>query len=284
VLRLAERYGVDADSRSLLASSLAQLLVKDTDAQCRAASLPLFEYAAANVPASGSAGRPIAASRVAAACNGAALAYYREGDHREAVAAERAGLDALATPGVLAEGNLYEQEVLLLTNLGRVHQARTETRATALDCYWRAWRIASDRESLGGMAYAGGDLVRTLIKAGNYEEAERVTNQLLRRYGASPNAPEAERTVVASCLRLAEVHLARGAVQASAQWYAEAVQRMNRAAPDVIDGILRNLRRQDQPPPVQIMELLAAEQEAHRAAAADLRALLGLLNRDDEGA
>jgi hypothetical protein len=284
VLRLAERYGVDADSRSLLASSLAQLLAKDTDAQCRASSLPVFEYAAAHVPTSGAADGPIAASRVAAACNGAALACYRAGDHNGAVAAERAGLDALAAPGVLAEGNLYEQEVLLLTNLGRVHRAGAESQAMALDCYRRAWRIASDRESLGGMAYAGGDLVPTLIEAGDYEEAERVTNQLLRRYDTSPDAPAGERTVVASCLRLADVQLARGAMQASAQWYAEAVRRMNRAAPDMIDGILQNLRRQDQPPPVQIMELLAAEREAHRAAAADLRALLDLLNGGDEGA
>jgi hypothetical protein len=284
VLRLAERHAVDADSRSLLAASLGQLLAKDTDAHCRASSIPLFGYAAAHVPAGGADEGPKAASRVAAAHNGAALAYYRAGDHRGAVAAERAGLDALAAPGVLADGNLYDQQILLLTNLGRVCSGRPESQAQALDCYRRAWRIASDQESAGGMAYAGRDLVPALIRAGDHEEAERVTNELLRQWDASPGAPEAERTVVASCLRLADIQLARGAVQASAQWYAEAVRRMNRAAPDMIDGIVRNLRRQDRPPLAATMQLLAAEREDHRAAAADLRALRDLLNGSDEDA
>jgi hypothetical protein len=284
VLRLAEQCGVAADSRSLLAASVAQLLVKDGDSRCRAASLSVFEYAAAHAPASRAADAAVAASRVAAACNGAALAYYRAGDHLGAAAAERAGLDALAAPGVLAEGNLYEQEVLLLTNLGRVYRGHAESRTAALDCCWRAWRIASDRASLDSMAYAGGDLVPLLIGAGDYEEAERVTNQLLGRYDTAPATPTGERTVVACCLRLADVHLASGAVQKSAQWYAAAVHRMNRAAPDMIDGILRNLRQQDQPLPAGILRTLEDQRDAHRAAAADLRTLLSLLGGGDERA
>jgi tetratricopeptide (TPR) repeat protein len=284
VLRLAERYGVDADCRSQLAAGLAQLLAKDTDARCRASSLPVFEYAAVHVRVGGAADGPITASRVAAARNGAALAYYRAGDYDRAVAAERAGLDALAAPGVLADGDLYEQEVLLLTNLGKVHRTRAESQAMALDCYRQAWRIAADRDSLAGLAYAGGDLVSALIGAGDTAEAERVTKQLLRRYDACADAPEGERTVVVSCLRLADVQLARGAVQASAQWYAEAVRRMRRAAPDVVDRILQNLRQQDQPPSEPIMEELASERDAHRAAAADLRTLLDLLGGGDERA
>lgn len=283
LLNLAERFEVDTDVRSLLAYSLGQLLAKDTSPQSWAASVRCFEYVRACLRAKVAMNPETEGSLIAASYNGAALVYYRAGDHRGAVAAELAALDALTAPGVLEKGHLYEQQVLLLTNLAKVHSAKKESRKEALACYRQAWHIATSAESLAGMAYVAADLVKSLIGVGEHAEAETVTKELLRQYDAVANASENfERAVVAAHWTLADVNLAKGAVQVAADWYADGVRCIQRAVPDVIDRIIQNLRQQPEMPSVSVMGILEKELTAHRAIAADLRALMDLLEEREE--
>ncbi|MFD9950447.1 hypothetical protein ACFWYW_49460 [Nonomuraea sp. NPDC059023] len=274
ILNLTEHLGVDADVRSLFAYTLGQRLAKDDHEDDWTASIRCFDYVHACHRAHPHDYVGLDATRHAAAYNGAALAHLRLGDHAGSIEAELAALDALAEPGVLETG-LYEQQVLVLANLGRVYGQTGQTQQ-ALDCYRLSWRIAAEDDSLGGLAHAGAGLVRLLVEAGEFGEAERVTADLLRSYDSAEGpGRHIERAVVGSCWVLADRSLSAGDVRSAAEWYAEAVHRMTPGRPKVIESIIQNLGRHAEAGPV--MEVLETALAEHRATAADLESLRGLL-------
>jgi hypothetical protein len=166
--------------------------------------------------------------------------------------------------------------------LAKVRNRKGE-RENALTCYRRAWHGATSAGSLAGMVYVAADLVRSLVGVGEYTEAEAVAKELLRQYDAA-DAPYGtfERAVATTCFTLADLSLAKGAVQAAADWYVEAVLCTQRAVPHVIHGIIQNLRRQPESPSTSVLRLLERELKAHRAMAADLNALVALLEGREE--
>lgn len=275
ILSAAQRLGIGEPVRSLFAYELGQLLAKDPEPRRKTASLRYFDYAReceAETPEA-------RASRAAAAYNGAGLALLGVGDKEAAVAAELSGLAALEDPGTVERGDLYEQKILILTNLAKLYRRLGETQR-ALDCCRSGWSIAQSRGSLAGLACAATDLVRGLIDAGDRAEAELVTTTLLRQFDAArlPGLT-AERSAVGCCLALADQSLSAGALATAAGWYVDAVHRMHRGTPDFVGGIIDNLHRMS--PSAPSVEILRAEQAAHRAAADDLRALLSLASGGD---
>lgn len=278
MLDLAERYGVEAEVQSRLGYHLGQLLARDKTPGSAEASMHCFGRTRHHLSVDAAADLEARGSQAAAARNGIALALYRSGDHGGAVAAELAALRELSAPGVQEKGHLFDQQVLLLTNLATVSLRSGQSPDDALFRYRRAWRIAAGSDSLPALAYVGPALARALIDSGEHTEAEEVAVLLARRYDAEA-APSrtVERAVVSCCLALADAKLAGEAVGEAAWWYAGAVARMQRAAPAVITGIMRNLDSRSEQPPAAIMTVLADELAAHTAMAADLRALLALL-------
>ncbi|MCT2587060.1 hypothetical protein [Actinophytocola gossypii] len=275
VLALAERTGVDAPVRSLLGYHLGQILAKSRRPAGWAASTRHFAYAREHVRATPGG----VASRIAASYNGEALARFRAGDRDGAVRAELAGLAALSAPGVPSTRALAEQRVLLLTNLADVHARGDGTALEAIRCGQEAFRVAVDADSLVALTYVVPNLVRRLLDQGWLPEAERVADQLVRRYDRNV-APRraAERAVVGVCCRLAAAQLAAGGVGAAAGWYAQAALRMRRAAPAALEGIVRNLRALDDDRSVQVLERLDAELTARRGTHERLSPLAGLLD------
>lgn len=279
MLNLAEQFGVDADVRSLFAYALGQRLAKDHRADRWTASVRCFDYVHACHRADPPEYAGVGASRHAAAYNGAALAHLRLGDHDGSIKEELAALDALAEPGVLESGGLYEQQVLVLANLARVYERSGRTEP-ALDCYRLGWRVSTECGSLAGMAYAATGLVRLLVETDADEEAKQVTTDLLASYDStSTRGRDIERGVVGSCCVLADRCLSAGDVRAAAGWYEKAARRMRRGVPDMIEGMARNIRAHTEATPV--LEFLSAELAAHQAIAADLEALLALLEEGE---
>jgi hypothetical protein len=264
LLNLAERYDLDPEVRSGLAYTVGQSLAKESHARSRAASVRCFEYAQQCVRAHPS-GDPVRdRSRIAAAHNGAALALFRAGDRSAAVTAELAGLDALAA-GRPDDGQLRDQQILLLTNVAKVHRTGAASQAEALECYRQAWRIADDADSIAGMAYVAADLVRGLLGEGELAEARAVTGRLLQRRDATGDASRnVERAIVATCCAVAET--------GPATWYVEAVRRMRRGAPQLVEAVIANVRQRPDAPAAVLADL-RRELARHQAMARDLAAL-----------
>lgn len=279
VLATAERAGVAPPVRALLAYGLGQLLAKDADPAVRAAGVRCFEHAnRAHGPAA--ATDPAAASRLAASFNGAALVRYRGKDREGAASTMRAALDALEAPGPSRRdlGDLNDQQILLLTNLGKLFKGDPATRSEALGAYRRAWRAATTASSLAGATYVVTDLVRTLAAAGEDAEAEAVVEEFVRLYDrAEDPGRSSERALSAVCWGLADQRLAAGATPDAGRWYVTAVSRMRRGAPDVIDTILRNLGAPSGTPATAVVETLTRQRAAHAVVAGDLVTLRGLL-------
>jgi hypothetical protein len=275
VLAGAERAGVEPPARALLAFGLGQLLAKDPDPAVRAAGVRCFEHARR---AHGAAVTdPGTASRLAASFNGTALVHYRERDRDGAATTMRAALDALDVPEASGD-DLNDQQVLLLTNLGKLYRGDPATRADALHAYRRAWLAATTAASLSATTYVVADLVRTLAAAGEHAEADAVGEEFVRLYDrAEDPGRAAERALSTVCWRLADQRLAAGAVPDAARWYVAAVSRMRRGAPEVIDTILRNLGALSPAPDPAVVETLTRQRAAHAMTAGDLVALRGLL-------
>lgn len=270
VLRQATQCEVDPGARALLAYHLGQLLVKDPDAGVQPAAFRCFDYARA-----WAAGANPAASRsqAAAAFNGEALGHYRHGDAAGAEKMMAAALDAVAD----AEADLTSQQVLLLTNLAKVHRRDPATRPAALTNYRLAWQTALGAGSTAGLAYVAPDLVRALLEVDERGEAQEAVRELLCHHDATP-APtrQAEEAVAASCWRLADANLAAGDLPGAAGWYVAAARRCRRGGAALLDGIMQNLRRFGEPPAAAVAYLESAR-SVRAAAAADVAALHALL-------
>lgn len=276
LLNLAERFEVDPEVRVGLAYCAGQHLAKKRDARSWAASLRCFEYAQRCMLAYPSTDPDRDGSRMAAIRNGKALALFRAGDHRAAVAAELAGLDDLAT----LRGPDRDQQILLLSNMATVHRSGVADGARARACYRRAWRLACAGESVAGMAYVAPDLVRNLLadaRAGEAHEVARAFLGLAARTGDSSRA--VERAIVSVCCSLAEAETGG----AAGHWYLEAVRRMRRSAPRMVEAVLDNLSLRPGTPPETIRQL-RGELSRHQATAQDLAALAALLERGDDSA
>jgi hypothetical protein len=270
LLNLAERFGLDADTRSGLAYTLGQWLARGNDTLSWDASLRCFRYARECVLAHPSADPVRDQSRLSAAHNGTALALFRRGDRSGALLAEHAGLDALSAPGILDAGHLREQEILLLTNAAKV--LRTGAAAQALETYRQAWQLACAAESVGGMAYVGPDLVRSLLADGRPDEAQVVVEEFLRLYDRTADiSRNVERAMVTVCCLLAETDR-----NEATMWYLRGVRRMRHGAPRMVAAIIDNLRLRPTPPAT--LAELERELTRHRALERDLTALSDLLD------
>ncbi|MGH3757448.1 hypothetical protein [Actinophytocola sp.] len=273
LLDQAERHGVGLEARAVLAYGIGQYLVKDKDPALRSAGVRMFDRVRDWRTTAQDSDRESGGSQVAASFNGAALAFYRDGDVEVAAEVMKAGLQALHEPGVLDRGHLYDQHVLLLTNLAKVRRRDPWTRSQALTDLREAWRVALDADLLASALYVAADLVRALVETGERAEAEEIARELLLRYDrARETARASERAVVAACWYLADHDLDAGEVRSAATWYLEAARRMRRGGPEVIDAIIRNLRGQQKPPQDVLVEL-DHELVAKRALADDLVAL-----------
>jgi hypothetical protein len=255
VLSAAERTDVAPSVRSLLAYHLGQALAKGAHP---AASLPLFDYARASVPAPDGAG----ASRVAASHNGEALARYRVGDQAGAARAEQAALTALT--GLAADS---AQHCLLLTNLADVYGRAPATAERAVACRVQAVRTAT---TLPALSYAVPKLVKALLSDGSHDHAEHYAGELLRAHDADPAPRRAdERAAVSVCSALADAARRRGAPADAASWLAEAASRMRRATPDALAAVLRALPPEADPAvAARVRAEIATATQVHRHAAA----------------
>jgi hypothetical protein len=276
LLNLADRFAVDPEVRVGLAYAAGQLLAKDPHPQSWTASVRCFEYAQRCVRAHPSDDPERDRSRIAAGHNGAALAKFRAGDRRGALDAELAGLDALVGPDSIDE-HLREQQILLLANMAKVRSAEA-SRAEALDCQRRAWRLADEAGSIGGMAYVAADLVRGLLGCGEVGAARTVAERLLQRHDeAGDTSRTMERAIVATCCALAET----GEPGTSAFWYVEAVRRMRRGAPRMVEAVITNVRQRPAAP-AAVLDDLHRELGRHRTMAADLAVLRALVTEGDD--